>query len=233
VRSAKLDAVSHAELVNDPTPIRSADWVPRSVVRVSVSSSLGQSMHMGGGDGKAFDEYLDRVLIGGREERDIRVVEYSELWPRRFETERRRIEGLLGETARRVEHVGSTAVAGLAAKPIVDIMVTVDDPEDESAYVPQLEGAGYVLRVRESVHRMFRTPARDVHVHVWPAGGQDERRHLAFRDRLRSSPVDRKEYERAKRELVGRWRDMNHYARAKGAAIDRIMKRDEELTPPE
>jgi GrpB-like predicted nucleotidyltransferase (UPF0157 family) len=96
-------------------------------------------MHMGGGDGKALDEYLDRVLIGGREERAIRVVEYSELWPRRFETERRRIEGLLGETARRVEHVGSTAVAGLAAKPIMDIMVTVDDPDDESAYVRQLE----------------------------------------------------------------------------------------------
>ncbi len=52
-------------------------------------------------------------------------------------------------------------------------------------------------------------------------------------DWLRSSPVDRKEYERAKRELMGRWRDMNHYARAKGAAIDRIMKRAEELTPPE
>jgi GrpB-like predicted nucleotidyltransferase (UPF0157 family) len=190
-------------------------------------------MHMGSGDDEALDEYLDRVLIGGREERDIRVVVYSELWPRRFETERRRIEASLGETARRVEHVGSTAVAGLAAKPIVDIMVTVDDPDDELAYVPQLELVGYVLRVREPGHRMFRTPARAVHVHIWPADGQDERRHLAFRDRLRSSPVDRKEYERAKRELVGRWRDMNHYARAKGAAIDRIMKRDEELTPPE
>jgi GrpB-like predicted nucleotidyltransferase (UPF0157 family) len=112
-------------------------------------------------------------------------------------------------------------------------MVTVDDPEDESAYVPQLEGAGYVLRVREPGHRMFRTPARDVHVHVWPADGQDERRHLMFRDRLRSNPADRREYEQAKRELTGRWRDMNYYARAKGAAIDRIMKRGEELTPPE
>ncbi len=172
------------------------------------------------------------MLIGGREERDIRVVDYSELWPRRFETERRRIEASLGETARRVEHVGSTTVAGLAAKPIVDIMVTVDDPDDESAYVPQLERVGYVLRVREPRHRMFRTPARDVHVHVWPAGGQDERRHLAFRDWLRSSPVDRKEYERAKRELVGRWRDMNYYARAKEIAID-ILKRAQEPPPPE
>ncbi len=191
VRSAKLDAVSCAELVNDPVPIRSADWVPRSVVRVSVSSSLGQSMHMGGGDGKAFDEYLDRVLIGGREERDIRVVEYSELWPWRFETERRRIEGLLGETARRVEHVGSTAVAGLVAKPIVDIMVSIDDPEDESAYVPQLEGAGYVLRVRESGHRMFRSrpetstftsgrPGAKMSVGTWRfATGCDQARWIA------------------------------------------------------
>ncbi len=132
-----------------------------------------------------------------------------------------------------MEHVGSTAVAGLAAKPIVDIMVTVDDPDDESAYLPRLERVGYVLRVREPGHRMFRTLARDVHVHVWPAGSQDERRHLVFRDWLRSSPVDRKEYERAKRELVGRWRDMNYYARAKEVAIDRIMKRAEDLTPPE
>lgn len=191
-------------------------------------------MHMGGGDGEALDEHLDRVLIGGREERDIRVVEYSELWPRRFETERRRIEASLGETARRVEHVGSTAVAGLAAKPIVDIMVTVDDADDESAYVPQLERVGYVLRVREPRHRMVRTPARDVHVHVhvWPAGSQDERRHLVFRDWLRSSPVDRREYEQAKHELAGRWQDMNYYARAKDLVIDRIMKRAEKQMPP-
>lgn len=131
-----------------------------------------------------FDAVLDAVLIGGREVREIRIVECSESWPRRF-------EGALGATAQRVEHIGSTAVPSLAAKPIVDILVAVTDPDDESTYLPRMEAAGYVLRVREPGHRMLRTPERDVHVHIWPAGGEDERRDLVFRDRLRESAEDR------------------------------------------
>ena len=88
-----------------------------------------------------------------------------------------------------------------------------------------MEAAGYVLRVRETGHRMFRTPELDVHVHVWPAGGEDERRHLAFRNRLRSNDAERAEYERAKRQLAGPWRDMNYYARAKGPVIEAILER--------
>lgn len=187
---------------------------------------------MSSGDGEDFDAHLDRVLIGGSEELDVRLADYSEAWPKRFEAERRRIEASLGPTACRVEHVGSTAVPGLAVKPIVDIMVTVDDPDDESSYVPRLEQAGYVLRAREAGHRMFRTPARDVHVHVWPAASEHERRHLVFRDWLRSNPADRDEYERTKRQLAGRWRDMNYYARAKADIIERIMQRAEGSASP-
>ena len=171
-----------------------------------------------------FDVVLDAVLIGGREEREVVIVDYSPAWPLRFEEERQRIAGALGGTFHRVEHVGSTAVPGLAAKPIVDILVAVENPEEEAAYVPALEAVGYVLRVREPGHRMFRTAARDVHVHVWTAGSEDERRHLAFRDRLRESRDDRLEYERAKRDLAGRWPDLNYYARAKSEVIDRIMR---------
>lgn len=171
------------------------------------------------------DAHLDVVLIGGREEREIQIVDYSEEWPRRFEAERQRIQGALGVTARRIEHIGSTAVPGLAAKAIVDVMVSVENPDEESTYVPHLERVGYVLRVREPGHRMLRAPARDVHVHVWPVGGEDERRHLVFRDRLRSNESDRADYERTKRELAGYWRDMNHYAKAKGSVIERIMSR--------
>ena len=179
------------------------------------------------------DSDLDAVLIGGREEREIVIVDYSPGWPRRFEKERERIARALGTVARRIEHVGSTAVPGLAAKPIIDILVAVEDPEAEEAYVPALERAGYVLRVREPGHRMFRTPVRDVHVHIWRSGSEDERRHIVFRDRLRSSPQDRLEYERAKRELAGRWRDMNYYAHPKSSVIDRIMERvDEEHERP-
>jgi GrpB-like predicted nucleotidyltransferase (UPF0157 family) len=170
------------------------------------------------------DDDLDDILIGGREERVIEVVEYRPEWATRFGRERARIDEALGATARRIEHIGSTAVEGLAAKPIVDVMVTVDDPDDEWSYLPPLEAAGYVLRVRESGHRMFRTPELDVHVHVWPAGSDDEERHLAFRDRLRSSPRDREDYERTKRDLAGRYRDMDAYADAKTDVITKIMQ---------
>jgi GrpB-like predicted nucleotidyltransferase (UPF0157 family) len=171
------------------------------------------------------DRYLDSVLIGGREERTVEIVDYTSSWETRFAGERARIEGALGTVARRIEHIGSTAVPGLAAKPIVDIMVTVDDPDDEDAYRRPLEEAGYVLRVREPAHRMFRTPARDVHVHIWRAGSDDEHRHILFRDRLRSNADDRDEYERTKRSLVGHYRDMNHYAEAKTAVIRTILTR--------
>lgn len=171
-----------------------------------------------------FDQYLDRVLMGGREEREISIVDYREDWPRRFMAERRRIQEALGTAARGIEHIGSTAVPGLGAKPIVDVMVTVEDPDDESTYVPQLEGAGYVLRVREQGHRMFRIPARDVHVHFWAVGGEDERRHLLFRDHLRSSEEDRLDYEAVKRGLSERCSDMNHYARAEGEVIEQILR---------
>jgi GrpB-like predicted nucleotidyltransferase (UPF0157 family) len=122
----------------------------------------------------------------------------------------------VGTVARTVEHIGSTAVPGLAAKPIVDIMVTVDDPNDEAAYLTPMQEAGYVLRVREVNHRMFRTPDWDVHVHIWAAGGDDEERHLVFRDHLRLSPDDRDAYAVLKRSLEGRWGDVNYYAEAKG-----------------
>jgi GrpB-like predicted nucleotidyltransferase (UPF0157 family) len=103
--------------------------------------------------------------------------------------------------------------------------VSVDDPDAEDTYRRPLEAAGYVLRVREPAHRMFRTPARDVHVHLWRAGSDDEHRHLLFRDRLRSNADDRNEYERIKRSLVGHYRDMNHYAEAKTDVIRTILTR--------
>ena len=167
------------------------------------------------------DAYLDRVLVGGRERRAIVIAAYHPAWPGRFEAERARIAAALGERALRVEHIGSTAVPGLAAKPIVDILVEVARLEDAD-----LERAGYVLRVREERHRMFRTPELDVHVHVWPTGHPDIADQLAFRDRLRASPEDRAAYEALKRELATRdWPDMNHYAEAKGPLIREIAAR--------
>jgi GrpB-like predicted nucleotidyltransferase (UPF0157 family) len=169
---------------------------------------------------------LDEVLFGGREQREIVTVEYDASWPARFETERARVQQALGSRAIRIEHIGSTAVPGLAAKPIIDLLVTVEDPNDEAASGPALTAIGYELRVREPGHRMFRTPERDVHVHVWRDADAEVTRYLRFRDQLRRSAADRHAYERLKRELARReWSDMNHYADAKGPVIEDILAR--------
>ena len=173
-----------------------------------------------------FQEHLEEVLIGGPEPVSINVVNYDPAWAERFSTERNKIAAALGAQAGSIEHIGSTAVPGLAAKPIVDIMVTVGDVELEGAYRPQLEKVGYVLRVREAGHRMFRTPGRDVHIHLFRAGADEVARHLVFRDRLRVSADDQAEYQAVKLSLAERqWPDMNYYARAKDAVIASILAR--------
>jgi GrpB-like predicted nucleotidyltransferase (UPF0157 family) len=177
------------------------------------------------------DDPLDTVLIGGRERRPIVIAAYDPAWPARFEHERVTIAGALGATVIAIEHIGSTSVPGLAAKPIVDVLVTVADVDDEDAYLPALEQAGYGLRVRERGHRMFRTPRRDVHVHVWAATDPEVRRYLLFRDRLRADADDRARYEALKRGLAEReWDEMNDYAQAKSALVEEILARAEEQT---
>lgn len=166
------------------------------------------------------------MMIGGPERRYIRLVEHDPAWAERFDVERTRIVRALGERAMCVEHIGSTSVPGLAAKPIIDIDVSVSDLDDEEAWLPDLLAAGYVLRVREPGHSMVRTPERDVHVHVCATGSAWEIRHLVFRDWLRTHPRDRQRYEDVKRSLAGReWSDMNDYADAKSEVIADVMAR--------
>jgi GrpB-like predicted nucleotidyltransferase (UPF0157 family) len=127
----------------------------------------------------------------------------------------------LGPLAGWVDHIGSTAVVG-AAKPIIDLQVSVSDVEDESLYLDRLAAARYQLRVREPGHRMFRTPDLDVHVHICDVASEWERRHLLLRDWLWRSAEDREAYARLKLELQGRdWDTMNHYAEAKAASSAR------------
>ena len=98
--------------------------------------------------------------------------------------------------------------------------------DDESTLVPAMTSAGYQLRVREAGHRMFRTPGRHAHIHVWGDSDPEVARYLRFRDRLRTSAEDRRSYEQLKRELSARERpDMNHYADAKGVLIEQILAR--------
>jgi GrpB-like predicted nucleotidyltransferase (UPF0157 family) len=143
--------------------------------------------------------------------------------------EEAKIREALGGAALAVEHIGSTSVPGLAAKPIVDILLVVGDSGDEPSYLPALEEAGYVLRVREpdfDEHRMFRTPEKDVHVHVYSAGSPEIGRYLLLRDRLRENAEERGLYARTKRELARRdWPSMQHYAEAKTGVIEGIIAR--------
>jgi GrpB-like predicted nucleotidyltransferase (UPF0157 family) len=166
-------------------------------------------------------------LIGGIEERKIEIVDYDPLWPVKYERHATVISAALMAAALRIEHIGSTAVPGLAAKPIIDILVIVEDSSDEATYFPQLQAAGYVLRVREPdfhAHRMFRTPTLDVHIHVYSTGCPEIERHLIFRDWLRDHAADRELYEETKRRLAAQdWPDMNAYARAKTDVVERII----------
>ncbi|MCW3014506.1 MAG: hypothetical protein JWO02_1598 [Solirubrobacterales bacterium] len=168
----------------------------------------------------------DFELIGGQEHRTIEIVPYNPTWPATFAAHGARIAHALGTRALRVEHIGSTSVPGLAAKPIVDIQLSVEDLEPEERYLPQLRSSGYELRVREPGHRLVRTPTRDIHVHICRADGEWERQHLLFRDWLQHSAEDRDLYAAAKRELARRdWPDMNAYAAAKSTVISEITAR--------
>jgi GrpB-like predicted nucleotidyltransferase (UPF0157 family) len=172
---------------------------------------------------------VDEVeLIGGPEKRAVVIEPYRPTWPATFEEHRRRIEGALGSVASRVDHIGSTAVPGLAAKPIIDIQVSVPDVEHEPSYLKPLVAAGYRLRVRERGHRMFRTPELDVHIHLCDAGSDWERRHLLLRDWLQESADDREAYAALKTELQKQcWETVNHYADAKTALISEMTARAE------
>ena len=153
----------------------------------------------------------------------IEVVAYDERWRQRFEEWRRLLGDGLGRAALMVAHVGSTAVPGLAAKPIVDIQISVRDVEREAAYVPAIERAGVALRAREPGHRYFRPAGdrpRDVQIHVCDAGSTWERDHLLFRDYLRATPAARDAYGQLKIELADRYPDDRlAYTDAKSAFI--------------
>ena len=177
------------------------------------------------------EEELRAVTIGELKPLDgpILLVDYDPAWPGLFARDAERIRSALGDHALLVEHVGSTYVPGLAAKPIIDIVLAVPDSADEAAYLPDLEGAGYVLRIREPEwfeHRVFKGPDTDVNLHVFSAGCEEIERMLRFRDRLRADPAERAAYEATKRELAARsWRFTQNYADAKTAVVEAVIAR--------
>ena len=165
----------------------------------------------------------------------IHIVDSDPRWPDTFRREADRILALLGSRALRIEHIGSTSVPGLAAKPIIDILLVLADSSDEDMYVPSLEFAGYSLRIREKdwhEHRMLKGPDTDINLHVFSSGCHEIDRILIFRDWLRSNAADRALYERTKRDLTKRgWKDVQEYADAKTVVIEQILVRARAVTP--
>jgi GrpB-like predicted nucleotidyltransferase (UPF0157 family) len=163
----------------------------------------------------------------------LEIVPYDPRWPREFETERQRIDAALGSLPHRVEHHGSTAVPNLAAKPIIDIQISVARLHPIDIYAQPLASLGYVHVPHEDDARcpFFHRP-RDWphthHVHVVEAGGPEERRTLAFRDYLRAHSAAAREYDGLKRRLAARHggRDAESreaYAAAKSAFVERVL----------
>lgn len=174
---------------------------------------------------------LREIVVGDLQVMKNRVVlaEYDPEWRQLFEREEERIRGALGDAALAVEHTGSTSVPGLPAKPIIDIALVVEDTTDEPSYVPALEAAGYVLRIREPdwyEHRLFKGPDTNVNLHVFSRGCEEVERMTRFRDWLRTNDADRELYLRTKRDLAARdWKFVQNYADAKSAVVQEILAR--------
>ena len=159
----------------------------------------------------------------------IELRDYDADWPRQYEARALAIRNALGHKVLALDHTGSTSVPGLAAKPVLDILLTVADSTDEMAYRSPLEQIGFWLKVREPdwfEHRMFRGDAPATNLHVYSAGCPEIARTLTFRNWLRSNPADRMIYENEKRRLAAQsWETVQNYADAKTEVISTILKK--------
>jgi GrpB-like predicted nucleotidyltransferase (UPF0157 family) len=159
----------------------------------------------------------------------VEIVDYDPHWPERFNRIAAHIRKALGPAVLSIEHVGSTSVPGLAAKPVIDANLLVKDSSREDAYAPALEAAGYMLAVREPEwfeHRLFERREPRANVHVFSDGCPEADRMRLFRDWLRRSDDDRTLYANTKRQLASQnWSRVQDYADAKQNVIGEIMAR--------
>jgi GrpB-like predicted nucleotidyltransferase (UPF0157 family) len=158
----------------------------------------------------------------------IIVVGYDANWPEQFQAIGTRVRSALGSAALRIDHVGSTAVPGLDAKPIIDVQVSVTSLTPDAPFRAPLESLGFELEPEnpDRTKRYFRSPPKmpATHLHVRPAGAFDEQLNLLFRDYLRSHPETAREYARTKWALAERFRnDRPGYVRAKEPTVWSIL----------
>ena len=175
------------------------------------------------------DEYLQAVTIGTVEKLNgsITLYPYDPAWPEQFQREQAKIATALSGKRITIEHVGSTSVPGLCAKPILDILLLVEDAAAEEHYLPALAPAGYLLCIREPdwyQHRLLKGKNPQVNLHVFSADCEEAQRMLAFRDWLRTHAADRECYAAAKQKLAQRrWTYVQNYADAKTEVIAEIF----------
>ncbi len=159
----------------------------------------------------------------------VEVAEYDPVWPRRFVEERERIAGALGDGDAVIEHIGSTAVPGLPAKPVIDILVGVDDIERSGQAVAALIGLGYSYapEVETDVpdqRYFYKGSPHTHHIHMVERSSPLFEEHLLFRDHLRAHPEAADEYARLKRGLAARFRDDRaSYTRGKKTFFDTVV----------
>lgn len=181
------------------------------------------------------DEDLAAVTVGPRRPHNapIRLDSYDPRWAGHFAQLAGLVRQALASRVLRLEHVGSTSVPGLAAKPVIDMVLEVQDSSDEADYVPALEAQGFALRIREAgwfEHRMLKTPGIEGNLHVFSEGCEEIERMLLFRDWLRAHDGERTLYEQTKRALAERvWRHTQDYANAKSAVVREILERAKSL----
>jgi GrpB-like predicted nucleotidyltransferase (UPF0157 family) len=177
------------------------------------------------------DEQLEAIRVGAPppQYQPIVIADYDPIWPHWYESAAYRIRQALGDKVLQIDHVGSTSVRGLSAKPLIDINMVVADTTDEDSYVPPLEAIGYELRIREPdwyEHRLLRGFDPPVNLHVFNPGCEEVDQTLLLRDWLRTHEDDRELYARAKRELAAKeWKYVQNYADAKSEVIQEILAR--------
>jgi len=178
------------------------------------------------------DEEMAAIRVSGTvtpHNAEIYLAPYDPAWPGQYQAEAAKIRAALGEAAIVLEHVGSTSIPGLPAKPIIDIVLCVADSADENAYVPALTAQGYRLHLREpdwEQHRVMKGQWPWVNLHVFTFGSPEPDRMLAFRDRCRTHPEELKLYQETKQALASQvWRHVQHYANAKSEVVEAIIGR--------
>ncbi len=160
----------------------------------------------------------------------IMIEEYDPQWPQRFDAIHSRIAPVLGALASAIEHVGSTAIPGLAAKPIIDIDVLLNSPKNLPQAITKLQAIGYEHQGTLDVpgRDAFKAPGHDIQHHLYVCSTPDTEfsRHIAFRNYLRTHPTDAEDYAQLKRSLAGKFAvDRETYTRAKTDFIEEILRR--------